>query len=120
MNNERVFADIQGNICVRRFWGTFDDSEIPVGVVLAMPWHVEGQDITVSQAAYDATQAAAAAALAAKQTVMNDPLRAALINQLRGATNVQINNYVDANVTDLATARTMLKRVILVLATLVA
>jgi len=117
--NERVFADIQGNICVRRFWATFADAEIPIGIVLAQPWHVEGQDITASQAAYDAAQAAKAAAAAAKQSIIDDPLRQALLNQLRGATNVQINNYVDANVTDLATARTMLKRVILVLATLV-
>lgn len=118
--NERVFADIQGNICVRRFYANYTDDALPLGIVLAMPWHLEGQDITASQAAYDAAQAAAVTVAAARATVLADPLRLALINQLRGATNVQINNYVDANVTDLATARTMLKRVILVLATLVA
>lgn len=119
--SERIFAEIDGNgVCIRRFWENYPDEAIPLGIVVAMPWHIEGQGVAAAQAAYDAVQAAAVAAAAARQTVINDPLRAALINQLRGATNVQISNYVDANVTDLATARTMLKRVILVLATLVA
>lgn len=116
MSNERIFAEIVANICTRKFWQTYADDQIPAGVVLAQPWHVEGQDIIVSQAAYDQAQVATAAAAAARATITADPLRVALVNQLKGATNAQISNYVDANVTDLASARLMLKRIILVLA----
>lgn len=116
MSVDRIFAEIKGNICTRKFWESYPDDAIPAGCVVAQPWHVEGQDVTVSQAAYDQAQAATAAAAAAKATITADPLRVALVGQLKGATNAQISSYVDANVTDLASARLMLKRIILVLA----
>ena len=48
--------------------------------------------------------------------ILTDPARVALLNQLKTATAAQIDTYVDAQVTDLASARTMLKRIIKVLA----
>lgn len=44
-----------------------------------------------------------------------DALAQDLLAQLRTATPMQISNYVDSNVTDLASARTLLKKIILVL-----
>lgn len=45
-----------------------------------------------------------------------DATRADLLVRLRTATPAQINAYVDSNVTNLAEARTLLKKVLLVLA----
>lgn len=115
----RVFADIQGNVCVRRFYEKYADAAIPLGIVLASPWHVEGQDVTASKAAYDAAQAAGATTAGAKATVLADPQRQALLAALRGATNAQIDTYINNNVVDLASARTMLARVVKVLALMV-
>lgn len=75
--------------------------------------------VEVDQAAVDAEAAAAVAAAAEAarlQAIKDDPLGAALVVQLKTATAAQISTYVDNNVTDLASARLMLKRVILVLA----
>jgi len=45
-----------------------------------------------------------------------DATRADLLARLRTATPAQINTYVDANVTDLASARALFKKILLVLA----
>lgn len=44
-----------------------------------------------------------------------DTVRMDLLDRLRTATPTQINTYVDNQVTDLASARTMFKRILLVL-----
>lgn len=72
-----------------------------------------------TQAEIDAVlsrDAVALAEAARKLAIRDDPLRVNLMAQLKTATAVQISNYVDANVTDLASARTMLKRVIFAIA----
>ncbi len=115
----KILAEINGNVCVRKLY----EDALPENPMLgstfieAQPWHVEGQDVDASLAAYNAAEAAKEAAVTAKATVVADPLRQALITQLKGATNAQISAYVDAQVTDLASARLMLKRIILLLAT---
>lgn len=48
--------------------------------------------------------------------VHDDPLRIDLLTRLRTATNVQISAYVDANVTDVPTARALFKRILLLIA----
>ena len=62
----------------------------------------------------------AAARIARHQKVVNDAADAeasaaakadAFIQQLMTATPAQVSNYIDANVTDLASARTFLKRI---------
>jgi len=50
-----------------------------------------------------------------KQDLRADALAVQMLDQLRTATPTQVGNYVDNNVTDLASAR-MLKRIILVMA----
>lgn len=45
-----------------------------------------------------------------------DATRADLLERLRNATPAQINTYVDSNVTNLADARALFKRILLVLA----
>lgn len=60
--------------------------------------------------------ATVAAAKARQATLDADAARADLLTRLRSATPAQLNAYVDAQVTDLASARTMLKRILLVLA----
>lgn len=60
--------------------------------------------------------AATAAAKARKATFDAEAVRTDLILRLRGATPAQLSSFVDANVTDLASARTMLKRILLVIA----
>ena len=50
------------------------------------------------------------------QAIRDDALRQQLKAQLDTATNAQISAYVDAQVTDLASARTMFKRLLLLLA----
>jgi hypothetical protein len=52
---------------------------------------------------------------ARKTAIVSDPLRANLLNAVKTATNAQISNYVDNNVTDLASARTMFKRILLLI-----
>lgn len=49
-------------------------------------------------------------------TLDADATRADLLTRLRTATPAQINTYVDANVTNIADARTMFKRILLALA----
>jgi len=52
-----------------------------------------------------------------RQATLNaDATRADLLTRLRTATPAQINSYVDANVTNIADARTMFKRILLALA----
>lgn len=50
-----------------------------------------------------------------KATFDADATRADLLTRLRTATPAQINSYVDANVANLAEARTLFKRILLVL-----
>jgi hypothetical protein len=50
------------------------------------------------------------------ETFLADSERQTLLAQLRNATVAQIKIYVDNNVTDLASARVMLRRIILLLA----
>ena len=59
---------------------------------------------------------AAAAEVLRLQNIRGDVLTTDLLDKLRAATPVQISNYVDASVTDLASARTMFKRILLILA----
>lgn len=65
--------------------------------------------------AFLAPTAAQIAEASRQQGIRGDPLRADLLARLKTATLAQISNYVDTNVTDLATARTMLKRIIYVI-----
>jgi len=53
---------------------------------------------------------------ARRAALRSDALAVELLAQLRAATPAQISNYVDAQVTDLASARTMFKRIMLILA----
>lgn len=50
------------------------------------------------------------------QAIADDVLRQQLLAQLSTATNLQISAFVDNQVTDLASARTMFKRILLLLA----
>lgn len=50
------------------------------------------------------------------QNLREDALAVELLDRLRTATPTQISSYVDTDVTDLASARMMLKRIILVMA----
>lgn len=56
------------------------------------------------------------AEVARRQGIRDDPLRADILNRLRTATAAQISNYVDANVVDLASARALFKRILLLIA----
>lgn len=55
------------------------------------------------------------AEIARRQAIRDDALRIDLLNRLRTATAAQINNYVDANVVDIAGARALFKRILLVI-----
>lgn len=114
----KIWAIVQGGVCIRRVWAT-DEEAVALGAVADQPWYVEGVDVAASLANYNAAQAAKVTAAAALQTVIDDPQRVALTAALRGATNAQIDAYIDANVTNLATATTMLKRMCKVMALLV-
>ena len=63
-----------------------------------------------------AQQAARDQAAAALDALRADALARDLTGRLRTATPAQIDAWVDAQVTDLASARTMFKRILLVLA----
>lgn len=90
----------------------------PEGFAVAEPWAwvdvpedttqhdtcVDGAVVKYATPQADITEAARISALRA------DPQRAAMVNALLNATPAQIDNYMDANVTDLASARAMLKR----------
>ena len=56
---------------------------------------------------------------ARQQAIKDDALRIQLVTRLTTATNLEISNYVDVQVTDLASARTMFKRILLILALIV-
>jgi len=55
---------------------------------------------------------------AAREAMQNDPRAVDLRNRLGTATPAEIDAWVDAQVTDLASARTMFKRILVVLALL--
>ena len=67
----------------------------------------------------EAIPAAEMTARAERRTLETDPRALDLRDRLRTATIAGIDAYVDAQVTDLASARLMLKRILLVLALLV-
>ena len=69
--------------------------------------------------ATEAIPAAEIAARTVRQLLQNDPRVLELQDKLRTATIAGINDYVDAQVTDLASARAMFKRILLMLALLV-
>ena len=50
------------------------------------------------------------------QAIKDDFLRQQLLTQLNTATNLEISTFVDNQVTDLASAKTMFKRILLLLA----
>jgi hypothetical protein len=54
--------------------------------------------------------------LARREAIRTDPERVDLLNRLRTATAAQIRTYVDNNVTNLASAREMLKRILILIA----
>ena len=65
----------------------------------------------------DAAGAAARQAeLARSAGIAGDAERVALLGRLRTATAAQIDSYVDANVTDMASAKALFKRILKVLA----
>lgn len=81
--------------------------------------------VDVSQAALDAAiaafnvtayQQAKTAAATRRSDIVNDPLRSGLLNQLNTSTAAQISTFVDNNVTDIASAKTMFKRILLMIA----
>jgi cobalamin biosynthesis Mg chelatase CobN len=77
---------------------------------------------TVEQQWQDEQAAVAAAAEADEQRdddIRALPEREDMLEKLRNATPQQISDYVDNNVTDLASARTLFKRLIYVLALVV-
>jgi len=63
--------------------------------------------------------AASLAEEARKAALRADAMRQQLIAQLEVATPAQISNYVDANVTNLAEARALFKRILLVMSGMV-
>lgn len=82
----------------------------PVVVVFAD--HVEMTRVV------EAIPAVEIARRAAREAMQNDPRAVDLRNRLGTATPAEIDAWVDAQVTDLASARTMFKRILVVLALL--
>lgn len=82
--------------------------------------YVEGENVDASLAAWQAAQASAQAAAAAEAQRVDGIRAHALLQEidvaLAAATPATISTYVDNNVTDLASARTMMKRILLYLA----
>jgi hypothetical protein len=74
---------------------------------------IAGGQLLFDEAAQQAARDQEAAAL---EALRGDTLARELSERLRAATPSQIDAYVDAQVTDLASARTMFKRILLVLA----
>lgn len=68
--------------------------------------------------AQQAMDAVNAAEVVRKLAIQDNVLCINLVTQLTTATSAQISAYIDNNVTDLASARTMLKRIVHVLALL--
>ena len=68
------------------------------------------------RAAYEQRLAARQAAAARENTYVADTERADLLNRLRSATPAEIDAYIDNNVANLAQARTVLKRILKILA----
>ena len=66
----------------------------------------------------EAIPAAEVTARIERDALQNDARAVDLRDRLRTATVAQIDSYVDAQVTDLASARTMFKRILLVMALL--
>lgn len=60
----RIYAKIEGNICTGILWATDQEAQAG-GFVRAEPWHVVGENVVDSLAAYIAAQEAEAAAAAA-------------------------------------------------------
>jgi hypothetical protein len=67
-------------------------------------------------AAYQRERAAAAAEKARAAGIRTDAGRIDLLQRLRSATPAQVGAYVDNNVTDLAGARALLKKILLLIA----
>lgn len=114
MIQERILVEIQGNVCTRRFYDFLDDAAtLPLGIALAQPWHVEGQDVAASQAAYDAAQNAAAAETtrlaAIDAAIMSAVVAGTTLTQLKAMTVAQFNAWWAANVTTLPAVITAAK-----------
>jgi hypothetical protein len=89
--------------------------EFPGGI----PTQAEQDQWTAEYEAWLSAQQTAATAEAARlSAIEQDPVCVDLRDRLAAATPTQISNYVDANVTDLASARALFKRILLVLALL--
>lgn len=73
----------------------------------------QAQIDTFDLAAYAASEAAESARRVA---IHDDQLRVDLLGRLKSATAAQISNYVDTNVTDIASARALFKRILLLIA----
>ena len=73
--------------------------------------------VAIDDAEYVAAEAARQAEEQRTTAFKADAIRQDMITRLTSATPAQISTFVDNNVTDLAGARTMLKRILLVLAT---
>lgn len=114
--------DAQG-VIVRCYWGEEDDLALPDVREAPEPWAVEGVNYDQAQADYEAALAAEAAAKEAEavrtESIKQEPTYTDILDKLRAATPAQISAYVDANVTDLASARALLKRILLVLSLIV-
>jgi hypothetical protein len=110
--------DAQG-VIVRCYWGEVEDLKLADVREAPEPWAVEGVNYDQAKAAYEAQLAADAAAKQAEDdrlaTIEQEPICVDLLDRLKAATPTQINNYIDANVTDLASARALFKRILLVM-----
>lgn len=68
------------------------------------------------EAAWLVRKAASDAEAARCAAIKTDPLRVDLLQRIKTATNAQISTYVDSNVTDLASAKTLFKKILLLIA----
>lgn len=112
----RIWAEIVGNICVRRFWATDEEAALVEGAVPDQPWFVEGADVTASQASWDAAQLAAANEVTRKDEIeshiQNDAIGspALTLKQLAALNWTDFNTWWTNNVTNLNQLNVAVKR----------
>jgi hypothetical protein len=104
-------CDLDG-VINRSYWCEAGDPVRPETIHAPEAWAVEGVHYAQRRAELEQ---AAAAERARKQALEAHPQRAELLQLLRAASADEIAAYVDAQALDLAGARALLKRILLVL-----
>jgi hypothetical protein len=85
-------------------------TDVETGDTILVPFTPE------EESARDAEAAVAAALVAREGAFVADAQRADLVTRLKSASPAQIDNWIDGNVTSIATARAVLKAIVKVLA----